>query len=225
MPDSERSEHLTTGLNREASRNSHKASRLQVIAGVLALIAPALGVWVFFLNSNVQDQGDEIAKLRQQVEATSAQLKVANATIKTVQSDNLELKRALPATVDAADIPRLQKAGRVVLTSDYKLDLESVLPNFNLEPSGDFFGWLTYTAGVVKFNPAVGWVQLPQGQTASYATCDAVTNWRQDTNLNATLLQSGDVCLQLQSKRIATIVATDPQADQITMDIAVYQLP
>lgn len=222
---SERSDARAADIARQTVRSENASARLQVIAAVLGVAAGILAIFVVVLNSNVQSQGDEIAKLRQQVSDQGTQLRVANTTIREVQDENLTLKRALPAVVDLDDIPSLQKAEMVVLTSDYELDLESVLPKFDLKPADYFSNGLTYDAGVLSFKPEVGWARLAQGKSASYEACAAVTDWRQDRELNATLFESGEVCLQLESGRIATVVAKNPKSDEITLEIAVYELP
>lgn len=220
-----RSEVKIRDLELETARLNRKASAMQVTAGVLTVAVAIGGFFSFFYGIRTAEQSDEIANLRVEVSDKAARLDVADKSIRELQSENLDLRRAVPATLDPADIPALQRTQTLKLTSDYELDLESVLPNFDLQPISYLFRGLAYEDGVMKFNPEVGWLQLPAGQVASYETCSAATDWRQETRLNATRFESNDMCLRLESGRTAIINATNVEADQITLSIAVYELP
>lgn len=222
---STRSAGKTRDLELLTARLNRKAARLQVAAGVLVFLVAIAGTSSLVFGNRAAEQSDEIANLRVDVSDRTARLDVADMTIRELRAENSDLRRAVPAELDPADIPALQRTQTLQLTSDYQLDLESVLPNFDLQPISYFYEGLAYEDGVLKFNPEVGWVQLPAGQVASYETCTAATDWRQESRLNATRFESNDLCLQLESGRTAIIDATNVETDQITLSIAVYELP
>jgi len=220
-----RSEVKIRDLELLTARLNRRASAMQIVSGVLGVAVAAGTFFSFFYGNRVAEQSNEIADLRVDVSDRTARLDVADKTIRELRAENLDLRRAVPAALDPADIPALQRTQTLQLTSDYRLDLESVLPNFDLQPISYFYEGLAYEDGVLKFNPEVGWVQLPAGQVASYETCTAATDWRQEDRLNATRFESNDLCLRLESGRTAIINATNVEADQITLSIAVYELP
>lgn len=221
-----------------ARKKAHRSLHLQIIAGVLAVVAGALGVYSAVVTARAVNAVSQREAAQTTADSLRRQNESLSSTVETLERENDTLRAEVtrldggtvtdssPESADGSSAPVVRNRGRATIVSRGGVDLDSREANWSEQDDSrevDFY--------VTGFSEpplqATSVVQVSSGDTA-YSTCATATGYSEDIS-DKQIEVGATFCVRTSDDRYSSVIIADvDQASgqnvvSITLDIVTWE--